>query len=98
MWKFSLTARPAADSEIVGEEDDGGLGLEPSGGSLLGCLRVKPQKLNAFTYTSLTVSFACIFTHTHYTCINMWQSVGLPHVQTLVVASLLLSSLYLPLS
>jgi len=27
--KFSITARPDANSEIVGEHDDGSLGLEP---------------------------------------------------------------------
>jgi len=61
MWKFSMT-RPGADSEIVDEQDDGGLWLEDPerfmGRAPFGRF---PQKLNTFTY--LTVNFACIFAH-----------------------------------
>jgi len=52
MGKISMTARPGADSEIFGEKDDRDLGLEPSvafmGRHFLGCLGVKPRKVEYF--------------------------------------------------
>jgi len=71
MRKFSITARPEGDSEIVGEEDDKGitLRLEPparfTSRAPFGRFKSPPRKLNTY-FTYLTVDFACIFAHKRY--------------------------------
>ena len=79
-----MTARPGADSEIFGEEDDVVLELEPpvgfTGIAHLRGLQVKLRKLNTFIY--LTVNTACIFAHKRYKYAE--KSVGLLRLQMLV--------------
>jgi len=75
--KFSITARPGADSEIVNENNDGAGGYSSQRGlrhSPFGRFGVKPPELNTFTY--LRVNFACIFAHI------CGKSVSLLHLQT----------------